>query len=99
MAIYWILILVRIIFLSVTNKSNTNLDDFRIFVGDLGHEVTDEMLRNAFSAYPSLQKVRVIRRPGARKNRGYGFVCFKNPNDYLKAIKEMNGNNTHACLV
>lgn len=63
-----------------------------MFVGDLGHEVTDEMLRSAFCVYPSLQRVRVIRRPGARKNRGFGFVSFKNPNDYLKAMKEMNGN-------
>lgn len=37
------------------------LDDFRIFVGDLGNEVTDNMLANAFKQYPSFQKARVIR--------------------------------------
>ena len=32
-------------------------DDFRVFCGDLGNEVTDEMLHHAFSKYPSLIKV------------------------------------------
>ena len=32
-------------------------DDFRIFCGDLGNEVTDDVLIRVFNKYPSFQKV------------------------------------------
>ena len=66
-------------------------DDFRIFVGDLGNEVSDDALLRAFSKYPSLLKARVIRDKKTKKTKGYGFVSFKEPQDYLKAMREMNG--------
>ncbi|KAJ3414642.1 hypothetical protein HDV05_006283 [Chytridiales sp. JEL 0842] len=66
-------------------------DDFRIFCGDLGNEVNDDLLQKAFSKYPSLQKVKVVRDKKTLKSKGYGFVSFKDPNDFVKALKEMNG--------
>lgn len=67
------------------------VDDFRLFCGDLGNEVNDEVLARAFSHYPTFLKARVIRDKRTRKTRGYGFVSFKDGHDYLKAMKEMNG--------
>ena len=66
-------------------------NDFRIFVGDLGNEVTDDNLRRAFSKYPSLAKVRVLRDLHSGRTRGFGFVSFVDPMDFAKAMKEMNG--------
>jgi len=66
-------------------------NDFRIFVGDLGNEVSDDALLRAFSRYPSLNKARVVRDKRTKKTKGYGFVSFKDPQDYLKAMREMNG--------
>ena len=57
----------------------------------MGNEVTDEGLARAFTKYPSLQKTKVIRDKRSDKSRGYGFVSFKDPNDFMKALKEMNG--------
>jgi RNA recognition motif-containing protein len=34
---------------------------FRLFVGDLSNDVSDDVLSNAFSQYTSFQKARVIR--------------------------------------
>ena len=34
---------------------------------------------------------RVIRDRRTGKTRGYGFVSFTNPSDFLNALKEMNG--------
>lgn len=34
---------------------------------------------------------RVVRDRRTGKTRGYGFVSFTNPNDFLNALKEMNG--------
>ncbi|XP_034467231.1 RNA-binding protein 42 [Hippoglossus hippoglossus] len=66
-------------------------DDFRIFCGDLGNEVNDDILARAFSRYPSFLKAKVLRDKRTGKTKGYGFVSFKDPNDYVRAMREMNG--------
>lgn len=64
---------------------------FRLFVGNLAGEVTDDSLLKAFSRYPSVQKARVIRDKRTEKSKGYGFVSFSDGDDYLKAAREMQG--------
>lgn len=66
-------------------------DDFRLFCGDLGNEVTDDILTRAFNRYPSFQRARVVRDKRTNKTKGYGFVSFKDPNDFARAMREMNG--------
>ncbi|KAF8138717.1 RNA-binding domain-containing protein [Boletus edulis] len=50
---------------------------FRLFVGDLSNDVSDD-------------KARVIRDRLSQKAK-YGFVAFSDPEDFLKAWKEMDG--------
>jgi RNA recognition motif-containing protein len=64
---------------------------FRLFVGDLAGEVTDDTLFKAFSKYGTLVKARVVRDKKTNLSRGYGFVSFSTPDDFLKSWKEMNG--------
>jgi hypothetical protein len=64
---------------------------FRLFVGNLAGEVTDESLHKAFSKYTSVQKARVIRDKTSTKSKGYGFVSFSDGDDYFQAAKEMQG--------
>ncbi|GBO98570.1 RNA-binding protein 42 [Eumeta japonica] len=66
-------------------------DDFRMFCGDLGNDVTDELLVRTFSKYSSFQKAKVIRDKRTNKSKGFGFVSFKDPGDFIKAMKEMDG--------
>ncbi|KAJ1908269.1 hypothetical protein IWQ60_011708 [Tieghemiomyces parasiticus] len=66
-------------------------NDFRLFAGDLGNEVTDELLTRVFGKYPSFLKARVVRDKKTDKSRGYGFISFRDPNDFSKAWREMNG--------
>ncbi|KIY71483.1 RNA-binding domain-containing protein [Cylindrobasidium torrendii FP15055 ss-10] len=63
---------------------------FRLFVGDLSNDVSDDVLANAFNVYTSFQKARVIRDKLSGKAK-YGFVAFADPEDFLKAWKEMDG--------
>jgi len=65
--------------------------DFRLFCGDLGNDVTDEVLTRVFGRYASFQKAKVVRDKRTNKTRGYGFVSFKDPNDFVKAIRELDG--------
>jgi len=66
-------------------------DDYRIFCGDLGNDVTDEVLTRAFNKYPSFQRSKVIRDKRTNKTKGFGFVSYKDPSDFIRAMKEMNG--------
>ncbi|XP_043692015.1 RNA-binding protein 42-like [Telopea speciosissima] len=66
-------------------------NDFRLFCGDLGNEVNDEVLSKAFSRFPSFNMAKVVRDKRTGKTRGYGFVSFANPLDLAAAMKEMNG--------
>ena len=67
------------------------VDHFRLFCGDLGGEVNDDSLFKAFRQYPSLEKARVVRDKKTTKSKGFGFVAFSDPNDFMRAWKEMNG--------
>ncbi|KAI8978562.1 hypothetical protein BDB01DRAFT_799228 [Pilobolus umbonatus] len=76
-------------------EDNTLVDwdenDYRLFAGDLGNEVTEELLFKAFSKYPSLIRTRVVRDNRTMKSKGFGFISFKDPDDFVKAWREMNG--------
>jgi len=66
-------------------------DDHRIFVGDLGNECNDDLLAQAFQHYKSFQKAKVIRERNTGKSRGYGFVSFLDVEDFMNAMRSMNG--------
>jgi hypothetical protein len=64
---------------------------FRLFVGNLAGEVTDDSLYKAFSRWPSVQKARVIRDKRTTKSKGFGFVSFSDGDEFFKAAREMQG--------
>lgn len=74
---------------------------FRIFVGNLAGEVTDESLLKAFAKYPSVQKARVIRDKRTTKSKGFGFVSFASGDDYFQAARDMQGKyiGSHPVLI
>ena len=64
---------------------------FRLFVGNLAGEVSDDSLFKAFQRYESVQKARVVRDKRTTKSKGFGFVSFSNMDDYSRAAKDMQG--------
>ena len=66
-------------------------NDFRIFVGNLGTEVSDEILAAPFRVYKSFQKAKVVRDRRTLKPKGFGFVSFADPVDMVAALREVNG--------
>lgn len=63
---------------------------FRIMVGNLAGEVTDDSLTKAFAAY-GVNKARVIRDKRTTKSKGFGFVEFTDGEQGFKAAREMSG--------
>ena len=57
----------------------------------MGNEVTDDVLTNAFKKYPSFSKARVVRDKKTMKSKGFGFVSLLKVEDYIKAMREMQG--------
>jgi len=65
-------------------------DDYRLFVGDLGNDVSEEELLRAFSHYKSCTRCRIVRDKKG-KARGYGFLSFSDPKEFIAALREMDG--------
>ena len=74
---------------------------FRIFVGNLAGEVTDESLLKAFAKFPSVQKARVVRDKRTTKSKGFGFVSFSDGEEYFQAARDMQGKyiGSHPVLI
>ncbi|KAA6420962.1 hypothetical protein WJX79_005041 [Trebouxia sp. C0005] len=66
-------------------------NDFRIFVGDMGNEVNDDILTKAFTKYATFQRAKIVRDKHSNKSKGYGFVSFSDAVEGAKALREMNG--------
>ncbi|ORX38324.1 hypothetical protein BD324DRAFT_641541 [Kockovaella imperatae] len=63
---------------------------FRLFVGDVSNDVSERTLDEAFNKYPSYCKSKVVRDRLSLKAK-YGFIAFKDPEDFLRAWKENDG--------
>ncbi|KAJ2643972.1 RNA-binding protein 42 [Coemansia sp. RSA 1694] len=66
-------------------------DDYRLFVGDLGPEVTTELLEQVFGKFRTMQRALVVVDKKTGKSRGYGFLSFGDPDEFLAAWKQFNG--------
>lgn len=66
-------------------------DDHRIFVGDLGKEVSDDVLTRAFMKFPGFQKAKVVKNGSTGETKGYGFASFATLATMVRAIKEQDG--------
>lgn len=65
-------------------------NDYRIHVRNIPITAFDDDLYAAFSRFKSLAKVKVIRDSSGR-SRQYGFVSLLDVNDYIEAMKTMDG--------
>jgi RNA recognition motif-containing protein len=68
----------------------------RLFVGNLGNEINDQLLSDHFRAYPSFAMARVVREKRSGKSKGFGFASFLEPNDAMKAFRDKHGACAHA---
>jgi len=62
-----------------------------LYVKNLSDEIDDEKLGEAFTRYGPISSAKVMREPDGSATKGFGFVCFQNPEDAQKAMADMNG--------
>jgi polyadenylate-binding protein len=61
-----------------------------LFIKNIADEVDDEALRERFSDYGNITSAKIMTDPETGKSKGFGFVCFSNPDEATKAVSEMN---------
>lgn len=75
-----------------THTDTLNPAHWRLFVGNLGPEVSESLLLSTFqNSYPSTSGVLLVRDWKSQKSKGYAFVAFADGKEFLRALKEMNG--------
>jgi cold-inducible RNA-binding protein len=62
-----------------------------IYVGNLSFEVTDDDLRQLFSAYGEVESASVVKDRFSGESRGFGFVEMPAKKDADAAIAALNG--------
>jgi len=61
-----------------------------IYIGNLNYNAKDEELEELFSAFGTVQTVKVIRDFNTGRSRGFAFVEIEDEEGGLKAIEELN---------
>merc|ERR1712051_403214 len=67
----------------------TRYQGVNLYVKNLDDTIDDERLRLEFTPFGTVTSARVMYEEG--RSRGFGFVCFTNPEEATKAVTEMNG--------
>lgn len=68
------------------NRTGVNL-----YIKNLSKDINDERLRNEFIVFGNITSAKVMLNSENNASKGFGFVCFSEPDDAIRAISEMNG--------
>ena len=66
------------------------MNKMNIYVGNLGYDVSESDLREAFEQYGNVLEVNLIMDKGTGKTKGFGFIEMPEKEEAQKAITEMN---------
>ena len=63
----------------------------KLFVGSLSWNVTDDQLKEAFSAAGTVVSANVITDRDSNRSKGFGFVEMSSDAEAAEAVKQLNG--------
>lgn len=63
----------------------------KIYVGNLGYNVTNESLSDKFSQFGTVNSAKIIIDRDTNRSKGFGFVEMSNNNEAAHAISNLNG--------
>ncbi|XP_017264865.1 embryonic polyadenylate-binding protein B-like isoform X2 [Kryptolebias marmoratus] len=69
-----------------------------VYIKNFGEDLSDEKLKELFSAFGRTLSVRVMKDEKGR-SRGFGFVNFAHHEDAQKAVDEMNGKEVNGKMI
>ena len=62
----------------------------KIYVGNISHNVTEDVLDDIFSEFGDVSSANVIKDQHSGRSKGYGFVEMPNATDANEAIKVLD---------
>ena len=62
----------------------------RVYVGNLVFSLTEDALKDLFSAFGAVEEVNLIIDKFSKRSKGFGFVTFSNDEYAKKAIDALN---------
>jgi RNA recognition motif-containing protein len=62
-----------------------------IYVGNLSYGMSENELRDAFSAYGEVSSVKILMDRETGRSRGFAFVEMPNQNEAEAAVAQLNG--------
>ena len=64
-----------------------------IYVGNLNYTISEDELKNVFSAYGEVISVKLINDKETKRPKGFGFVEMSDDRAANNAIEELNGSD------
>jgi RNA recognition motif-containing protein len=64
-----------------------------IYVGNLSYDVTDSMLKEAFSSFGEVSEANVISDRATGRSKGFGFVEMPNNDEAQAAMSALDGSD------
>jgi polyadenylate-binding protein len=68
-----------------------------LYVKHLEDDIDEERLRKEFGQYGNIVSLKLMTEEGSNVSKGFGFICFENPEEANRAIAEMNGKVLTGC--
>ena len=65
-----------------------------IYVGNLPYSMSDDLLRQTFEAFGSVDSAKIIMDKFTERSKGFGFVEMSNNDEANAAIKSLNGTDS-----
>jgi len=66
----------------------------KLYVGNLGYEVTDSDLTKLFDPHGTVESARIIMDRDTGRSKGFGFVEMKTDHEAQAAITALNGQDS-----
>ena len=77
--------------LNCAGYSDIGVGALRLYVGNLNFDTDEDALRNAFSAFGTVDEVAIITDRETGRPRGFGFVTMGNDDEARTAIEKLGG--------
>ncbi len=65
----------------------------KIYIGNIPHKVTEDVLDDVFSEFGDVSSANVIKDQPSGRSKGYGFVEMPNASDANEAIKVLDSSS------
>merc|ERR1719354_1196408 len=75
----------------IREEKGTQYQGVNLYVKNLDDSTTEEKLREEFSNFGAITSCKIMIDDKTGMSKGFGFVCFSNPDEATKAVTEMNG--------